>query len=112
MIQKLYTSLKYSLSGLKLCFKHESSFRMEVALFILNISSFFWFDFTKWEMMSLTIILLFIMSLELLNSGIEKLSDLITKEFHPLIQYAKDVSSAAIFLGFIAYSIVLLFILI
>ncbi len=105
MLQKIIQSTKYSFNGLISCFKKEMSFRLEVAFLCGNLILINVLNFSKYESLSLIICCLYILSLELLNSGIEKLADLITKENHPLIEYAKDVASAAIFLGFIVYSV-------
>ncbi|CAO5678623.1 MAG: Diacylglycerol kinase [Holosporales bacterium] len=107
MLQKLISSTKYSLNGLISCFKREMSFRLEVAFLCANVLLINFLNFSKYERLILIICCFYIMSLELLNSGIEKLADLISTEHHPLIEYAKDVASAAIFLGFVVYGILL-----
>ena len=42
-----------------------------------------------------------ILSVELLNTGIEKACDAITKEYNPYIKIAKDCGSGATFIMFI-----------
>jgi undecaprenol kinase len=37
-------------------------------------------------------------TLELVNSAIERVVDLVTKEYHPLAQQAKDIAAGAVFL--------------
>ncbi|WP_346426589.1 diacylglycerol kinase family protein [Bacillus sp. Y1] len=39
-----------------------------------------------------------VISLELINSSIENLVDLVTEEFHPLAKKAKDMAAAAVFI--------------
>lgn len=39
-----------------------------------------------------------VISLELINSSIENLVDLVTEEFHPLAKNAKDMAAAAVFI--------------
>lgn len=39
-----------------------------------------------------------VISLELINSSIENLVDLVTEEYHPLAKKAKDMAAAAVFI--------------
>lgn len=39
-----------------------------------------------------------VISLELINSSIENLVDLVTEEFHPLAKKTKDMAAAAVFI--------------
>lgn len=39
-----------------------------------------------------------VISLELINSSLENLVDLVTEEFHPLAKKAKDMAAAAVFI--------------
>ncbi len=39
-----------------------------------------------------------VISLELINSSIENLVDLVTEEFHPLAKKVKDMAAAAVFM--------------
>ncbi len=97
--------MKWSLNGLKLCFKNESSFRLECLFLMFTIALCFILEFDLLKSFGLIICVLFIMIVELLNSAIEKICDLISKEQNVLIGYAKDAGSAAVMLGFLIYGI-------
>src|SRR4051794_36011908 len=58
------------------------------AAFLLNISSIEW--------IAILLCISLVLSLEMLNSAIEKICDLIHKDFHPIIKIIKDVSAAAV----------------
>ncbi len=90
-----------SLKGLGACVKEEKAFRVEIAFFILFLGSSFFFGFSKRAYLEITCGFFLIFITELLNSGLEKLGDRITKKNDPLIAYAKDVGSAAVFLAII-----------
>ena len=47
-----------------------------------------------------------ICSLELINSSIEAVVDLVTEEYHPLAKVAKDTSAAAVFVSALASVVV------
>lgn len=97
----LIHATKYSLMGLIQAFKSEQSFRHEVI--ILGILFFLlWFQDKNALHWLITISgWLFVMIIELLNSAIEKIFDLITTDIKPIIKAGKDMASAAIFLAII-----------
>jgi diacylglycerol kinase len=59
-----------------------------VAAFLLQVSSIEW--------IAILLCISLVLSLEMLNSAIEKICDLIHKDFHPIIKIIKDVSAAAV----------------
>ncbi|CAO5676662.1 MAG: Diacylglycerol kinase [Holosporales bacterium] len=103
MLKKIYLSTQYSLCGLISCFKREQSFRLEIFLLFLTIFLTYVLNFLFWQALILCLCVVFIMIIELLNSAIEKLADLITVEKNDHIAYAKDVGSAAVFLMHLIY---------
>lgn len=98
----LSRSFSNALRGLKLIFRNETNFRIELVAaslailfgFLLNIS------YGDWIAISLVISLVFIS--EAINSSIEALSDTISKEFKVNIRYAKDVSSGGVLISSVA----------
>lgn len=108
MIVKLYKSFIWSCSGIYECCKAEKSFQLELLLLIINLFFCFYFDIASHKTLILTICILLTMIVELLNSGIEKLADLVTKEHNELVAYAKNAGSASVFLSLIIYVICLI----
>lgn len=45
--------------------------------------------------------LLFVLVVELLNTAVETLVNMVSPEYHPLAKYAKDLGSAAVFVSLI-----------
>lgn len=90
-----------SLKGLGSCIREEKAFRVEITFFILFLAFSCFFTFSKRAYLEITCGFFLIFITELLNSGLEKLGDRITKKNDPLIAYAKDVGSAAVFLAVI-----------
>ena len=98
-LQRLHNATRFSLSGLQDAWRHEPSFRFEVQLFIAAIPFTFWIGDNIVEYCLLLGSLLILMLTELLNSSIETLTDRISTEHHELSRRAKDLGSAAVFLG-------------
>ncbi|MCC6203147.1 MAG: diacylglycerol kinase [Gammaproteobacteria bacterium] len=98
-LRRLRNATRFSLSGLRDAWRHEPSFRFEVQLFALAVPLTFWLGDNVIEYCLLLGSFLILMLTELLNSGIESLSDRISTEHHELSRRAKDLGSAAVFLG-------------
>ncbi len=100
-MKRLFYAVWNSLKGLGACAKKEKSFRLEIAFFVLFLVFSCFFTLSKRAYLEITCGFFLIFIIELLNTGLEKLGDRITKENDPLIAYAKDVGSAAVFLAVI-----------
>ena len=85
-----------SIKGCKATWRHEEAFRLEVCLFLIGTPFGLWFGQTGVERALLVGSLIFVMIVELLNTGIEIVVDRISFERHELSGRAKDVGSAAV----------------
>lgn len=92
----IFKNAKYAIDGVVSTFKTETSFKLElffgffifIAIFLLPI------DFYGKVILAVTAILIPIV--ELLNSAIENVVDLVTQQKHPLAKNAKDMGAAAV----------------
>jgi len=98
-IGRLYNALRYSAQGLGAAFRHEAAFRQELLLVAILAPVAIWLGRSMSEIVMLLATLVFVLVIELLNSGLEALADTITLEDHPLIGRAKDLGSAAVMLS-------------
>ena len=87
----------WSLQGLRAAWLHESSFRLEVVLFLLIGPLGWWLGEDGVERALLIGSCLLVMSMELLNSSIEAVIERYGPEHHELAGRAKDMGSAAVF---------------
>jgi len=96
---KLIHSCCYAIAGIKYCFKSELNFRVHlfatvlvsVVGFICNISA------AEWIAVGFCIVL--VLAMEMINTAIEKLCDVVHKERHPEIKIVKDISAGAVLLA-------------
>jgi len=88
---------RWSLQGLKATWRHESSFRTEVYLFVVLAPLALWLGHTGMERALLIGSCLLVLAAELLNSAIEAVIDRYGNEWHELAGRAKDMGSAATF---------------
>lgn len=97
-----YTLLKntrYALSGLKDILLTESSFRIQVLVFII-LTIFLLFSSILLKFKIILFLSLFIPIIaEIINSAIERVVDLVTLEHHEMAKRAKDVGATIVFMS-------------
>lgn len=93
----LAQNLKHSLSGLRAACS-DRSFRAELLLGAVLLPSIAASDASPAYKLTIVGIYLLLLALELVNTAIEGLCDLITLEHHLGIKAVKDIASAAVFL--------------
>ena len=94
---RMLKAAKWSIQGLVAAWLHESSFRLEVYLFVVLAPLGWWLGQTPVERVLLVGSLLMVLSIELLNSAVEAVIERYGAEFHELAGRAKDMGSAAVF---------------
>ena len=97
-IRHMFLAFRYSINGLTSAFKNEAAFRHEL---LLGIPHFIAVALVPMPMlMRLFFAALWVMLLivELINSAIEAIVDLVSPDYHELAKRAKDYGSAALYL--------------
>jgi diacylglycerol kinase (ATP) len=96
---RLWLATLNSLRGLRHCYHSEAAFRQEVWAACVLIPLALWLGRTGVERVLLVGSVLFVMIVELLNTGIEVVVDRISHERHHLSGFAKDLGSSAVLLA-------------
>ena len=91
-----FKNTKYALNGLITAIKTESSFKLELFCAIFIIVGIVFVDTSLTNKLILLVTGILVLIVELLNSSIENIVDLCTKEIHPLAKNAKDIGSTAV----------------
>lgn len=95
----VYNSFKYALSGIHAAFKYEKTFRVQVSFAVLAIIGGCLFNISSIEWLIILITIGLVLSLELVNTQIERLVDHLHPEHHPKIGVIKDVMAAAVLIS-------------
>lgn len=105
-IKRIINAAGYSWLGLKAAYKHESAFRQEFwsAAILIPLGFYLGDDWT--QKAALICSILFVLVVELLNSGIEAVVDRIGDEPHKLSGRAKDMGSAAVLIALIIAALI------
>lgn len=94
----LWKSFYFALSGIKTALWTERNMRIHLLVSIVVIGCSMFFSINKLEWLFVIVAIGGIFSLELMNTAIERVVDLITEEYHPLAKQAKDLAAGAVFI--------------
>lgn len=89
----------FSWQGLVYAYKHEKSMWIHAVLSIITAILGLYLNLRGIEWLIILIVLGAILSIELLNTGIESVVDMVTHDYHELAKVAKDTGSAATFVA-------------
>ncbi|NIK15458.1 undecaprenol kinase [Saccharococcus thermophilus] len=76
--------------------KEEAHMRVHIALAVIVIVAAVIVHISKWEWLVLLLTIGSVITLELINTAIERAVNLVTTDFHPLAKAAKDIAAAAV----------------
>jgi diacylglycerol kinase len=97
-MKSLFSSISNAIQGIMYVFKREKNFKIQlcIALVVICISLFFQISRVEW-LFILSLIFL-VLSLELLNSAFEKITDILKPRLHEQIKVVKDISAGMVFI--------------
>lgn len=101
----LYKSFGYAFAGIRAVIRKERNMKIHCCAVLLVIAAglFFHLSFLKW---SLCFVLFgLVMSLEMVNTALEAVVDLVTEEKKPLAKLAKDAAAGAVLIAAIMAAI-------
>lgn len=96
-LSSLFRVVKYSLQGFAHFYKYERSAILHLVVAVVIILGSLSLDMTAVEWLFMIFILLTMLAIELLNTAIEAICDLVSPEYNKLVKVAKDSASAATF---------------
>jgi len=94
--QKIFSAFKNAFAGLWYFFLHERNGKIQLcaAVFVIVLAICLGVTVTEW--LALLLCIGAVLSLEMVNSAIEKLCDLVQEDYHPVIKIVKDVAAGAV----------------
>jgi diacylglycerol kinase (ATP) len=95
---RLWRALFFSFAGLKDAWL-EPACRLEILAVVVAVPLALWLPVSRIERVLLIVSALFVLTVELLNTSIERTVDRIGVERHELSRRAKDLGSAAVFVA-------------
>ena len=92
-------SLAHALRGLRLCFIGERNFRTQTAVGLLIITLSLALPLFTWQRICLWFVVMVVLVLELINTSIERLVDLVKPQLHEHAREIKDIMAGAVLIA-------------
>jgi diacylglycerol kinase (ATP) len=93
----------YALEGFVHAVKTESSFKLELLSLIVILPAIWIVSATITTKLILLVTAFLVLIVELLNSAVENVVDLVTKDIHPLAKSAKDIGATAVMFSIVLH---------
>jgi diacylglycerol kinase len=103
---KLLRSFIYAWHGLKICFTAEVNFRIHIVCAIAAIFLGCMLRLSSVEWIAVTGCIAFVITMEMINTAIEELCDVVQGDIHPGIKKVKDIAAGAVMMAAIASLII------
>ena len=103
-------SISYAFKGAVYLLKTEASIKLQVFCAIAVTIAGFYFEISRTEWLFQTAFIGLVMSLEGINTAIEKIADFVHPDRHDTIGRIKDISAGAVFIAAISAAIAALLI--
>jgi len=94
--KKLIRSFGYAIKGIKSVVSTETNMQIHLIIGLLVIICGFLFSISLTEWMLCLICIGLVFGMEMINTAIEKIVDLVSPESHPLAGLAKDIAAGAV----------------
>ena len=94
--ENFFKSQGHARNGIRLIFKNERNFRIDILFALLVIVAGILFEISHLDWIALSLVISMVFISETINSAIEALCDTVSTEYKVNIKYAKDVSAGAV----------------
>lgn len=98
-VHSFLRGIGFALEGIKALLKKDRNFKIQLTIFILVCFVGLYFQIKTFEWIAILIISALVISLEIINSAIERLCDLYSLEENPKIKIIKDICAAAVLIA-------------
>ena len=105
-IGRFFKSLKHALRGVSVVFAAEQSFRIQVYVAVLVLVFGVFFHVKTHEWIVLVLLVGSVLTLELINSIIERIVDSFKPRIHPVVKDIKDMMAGAVLIVSVIAAIV------
>jgi diacylglycerol kinase len=105
-MKKFFKSFKYAFNGIAEAVKSEQNMRFHVVSAVLVVIASFLLRLSTIEWIAIIGSIAIVSAFEMLNTALERLTDLVSPEYHPLAGQAKDLASGAVLVAAVGAGIV------
>jgi undecaprenol kinase/diacylglycerol kinase (ATP) len=89
-------NVRFALKGWQVFFRHERNGKIQLVVALLAVGAGCWLHISAMEWCMVLGCIALVLSLEMVNTAIEQVCNLISKDYHPVIKQVKDISAGAV----------------
>ncbi|WP_305584887.1 diacylglycerol kinase family protein [Fictibacillus sp. WQ 8-8] len=94
--RRFVRSFGYAWEGIKAAVKGEQNIKIHLAVSCIVLLAAYVLEFSAERFSILLIVIGNVICLEIVNTALERLVDLVTNDYHPLAKQAKDMAAGAV----------------
>lgn len=98
-VNQVFKSFAHAISGLKTVFQFEQSFRLQTVAACVAVGLALLLHIKQNEFIVILLLVASVLTLELLNSVLERLVDAFKPRIHPIVKEVKDMMAATVLLA-------------
>jgi len=98
-ITRLLKSFHYASRGIGIAWKSEQSFRVQVFAALVVLLLIWWLALPLGQAIALLLLIILVLTLELINSILERFVDVFKPRIHPMVEEIKDLMAGAVLIA-------------
>ena len=98
-MKRLFRSLRHAGGGIVYTFRHERNFQVELVMAFLVGVLMLWLPVSAGEQTVLSLAIVLVLALELINTAVERVMDILKPRVHPYARVVKDVMAGSVFVA-------------
>lgn len=95
----LFHSFRHAFRGIRMVFRSEQNFRVQLIAAALAVAAAIIIRLRTAELIVILLVSMFVLVLELLNSGTERMVDVVEPRLHHAARDIKDIMAGAVFIS-------------
>lgn len=109
-LKNIIKSFGYAIRGLAYVVRRERTFQIHLIATLAVLFFIYYYPLKNWEIIVLIMMVALVLILEIVNTAVEKIIDVLKPRIHFYVQIVKDLMAAAVLLASIAALIIGIFI--
>jgi len=95
-MSKFIDNIKFANAGIRYFLKTEKNGRIQVVVAFFALIAALFFDVSSIELCIVLFCIALILSLEMVNTALERVCSMLSMEYHPVVKVIKDVAAGAV----------------
>jgi diacylglycerol kinase len=109
-MREFFKSFIYALNGIRAAIHEQRNVKVQAIIAIITAGAGFYFQITWIEWCVILFAIALVMGLEIMNSAVEDLVDLVTKERKPVAGKVKDIAAGAVLFASVFALVIVVFV--